>query len=92
MKSSTVLTDESFWFILLHENGVLIPLTTELDENFSGVDGSLKPSVEKITPIRDLLPWKTTASVGYDAVRSYEWLLLSETISWYSQEYIDKLL
>ena len=43
----------------------------ELDEPFSAVDGSFKSSVEKLIPIRNILPWKTTEPIGYDFVRSY---------------------
>ena len=66
------LTEESFWLILHNENGMVIPQRTELDEPFSGVEGSFKLYVDKLIPIRDLLPWKTSESVGYDIVRSYE--------------------
>ena len=45
---------------------------TELDEQFSGVDGGFKSSVDKVRPIRGLLPTKITESMGYDVVRSYE--------------------
>ena len=65
------LTEESFWSILRNENGVLIPLVTELDEPFCVVDGVFKLSVDKLITIRDLLPWKTTESMGYSAIRSY---------------------
>ena len=33
------LTEESLWSILRYENGIVIPLMTELDEPFRGVDG-----------------------------------------------------
>ena len=33
---------------------------TELDEPFSGFDGAFKPPLDKLIPIRGLLPWKTT--------------------------------
>ena len=45
---------------------------TELDGPFSGFGGDFKLSVYKLIPIRNLLPWKKTESVGYDVVRSYE--------------------
>ena len=44
----------------------------ELDEPFSVVDGVFKSSVEKSIHIHDLLPIKTTESMGYDVVRFYE--------------------
>ena len=44
---------------------------TELDEPFSEVDGDFKSYVDKWIPIRVLLPWKKTESVGYGVVRSY---------------------
>ena len=51
---------------------MVIQLITELDELFRGVDGALKSSVEKLIPRRNLLPLKTTESVGCDFVRLYE--------------------
>ena len=45
---------------------------TELDETFNGFDGAFKSSIEKLIPICNLLTWKTTESVGYDVVWSYE--------------------
>ena len=45
---------------------------TELDELFCVVDGSVKSSLDKLIPIISLLPLKTTESVVYDVVRSYE--------------------
>ena len=44
----------------------------ELDEPFNVFDGAFRSCMEKLIPIHDLLPWKTTESVGYDVVRSYE--------------------
>ena len=64
---------------------------TELDEPFRGVDGYFKSSGDKLIPIHDLLPWKKTYSMGYDVVRSYEWLILSENISWYVQDFFENL-
>ena len=43
---------------------------TEPDEKFSGVGGAFKSSVDKLIPIRGLIPRKTTKYVGYDVVRS----------------------
>ena len=37
-----ILTEGSCWLVLLNENGVVIPLITEFDEPFSGVDGAFK--------------------------------------------------
>ena len=45
---------------------------TEIDGPFSRVDGTFKSSVDKLIPIRDLLPWKTTEYVVNDVVRPYE--------------------
>ena len=45
---------------------------TEIDAPFRGVDGYFKNYVDKLIPIRDLLLWKTTESVGYDVVWSQE--------------------
>ena len=61
---------------------------TESDEPFSAVDRDFKPSVDKLIPMHDLLSWKPKY-VGYDVVRSYGWIVLSETKSWYSQEDVD---
>ena len=36
--------EESFWSIFRNENRVVIPLITELDEPFIGVDGDFKSS------------------------------------------------
>ena len=40
------------------KNGVVIPLMTELDEQFRGFDGAFKLSVDILIPIIKLLPWK----------------------------------
>ena len=71
---------------------MVILMMTELDEPFSGVGRAFKPSGDKLIPIHNLLPWKTTESVGYDVVRSYEWLISSETSSWSAQEYVETLV
>ena len=42
--------------MLCNENGVVMPLMTEIDEPFSGVDGAFKSSVGKSIPICGLLP------------------------------------
>ena len=70
---------------------MVILLMTEIDELFSGFYGAFKISGYKLTPIRNLLAWKTTESMVYYVVQSYEWLVSSETKSWYSQEDVDKL-
>ena len=41
------LTEGSFGSILMDENGEVIPLLTEVDKKFSGVDGVFKQSVDK---------------------------------------------
>ena len=50
------LTKYSFCSISRDENVVVIPLMTELDEPFSGVCGASKLYVDKLIPIRDLIP------------------------------------
>ena len=45
---------------------------TVLDEPCIGVDGDFKSYVDKLIPIRGLLPRKTTESLGYDVERSYK--------------------
>ena len=45
---------------------------TELDEPFRGVDVEFKSYVDKLKPIRGLLPRKTNESVRYDVERSYK--------------------
>ena len=50
----------------------MIPLTTELDETFSIVDVEFKFSIDKLIPIRNLPPWKTTELMEYGVVQSYE--------------------
>ena len=62
------------------------------DKTFSLVYGAFQLSVETIIPICDLLSWKTTESAGYDIVQSYEWLILSETKSWYAEEDVDDFI
>ena len=54
------LTEGSFWYILINEDRVVIPMMTEIDESFRGFYGAYKSSVDKIIPIWNLLPWKTT--------------------------------
>ena len=61
-------------------------MMNELDEPFSAVDGAFKSSLDKLIPIHDLLPWKTTESVGYDAEWSYEYLISSEITYWSARE------
>ena len=56
-----------------------------------GVDGAFKSYAEKVIPKHDFTYWITTESMGYDVVRSYEWLILSETTSWSAQEDVDEL-
>ena len=90
MKLGTALNEELFWLILREENGVVIPLMAELGEPFRGVYGSFKLSVEKLIPIINLLPWKITEPVVFDVVQSYEWLISSETTSWFARVYVDK--
>ena len=41
------LIEELFWSILRNENGVEIPLMTELDKPFSVVGGDFKFSLDK---------------------------------------------
>ena len=33
---------------------------TELDEPFRGVGGAFKSSIDKLIPIRNVLPWEST--------------------------------
>ena len=49
------LTELSYWSILRNENGVVIPLMTELGEPFSGVGGDFKSYVDKLTTTCSLL-------------------------------------
>ena len=42
--------------MILNKNVVVIPIMTELDEPFRGVDGYFKSSGDKLIPIHDLLP------------------------------------
>ena len=49
-------TDESYFSILCNKNGVVIPLMTDIDEPFRGVDRAFKPFVEKLIPIYYLPP------------------------------------
>ena len=65
---------------------------TKLNELFSELDGDCKSSIYKLIPIRDLIYWKTKKSVGYDVVCPYEWIVLSETTYWSSQEDVYKLV
>ena len=58
-----------FWYILLNESAVVIPLMTEFDEPFSGLFEDFKSPVEKLIPISDLLSWEKTKSMGYDGLR-----------------------
>ena len=51
------------WVLFLNvesfcSNQVVIPLMTEVNEPFSGVDGAFKLSVETLIYIRDLLTWR----------------------------------
>ena len=57
---------------------------TELVEPLCGVNGSFKSS--------DLIPLKTTESMGYDAVPSFEWLISSEKNVWSAHEYVGECL
>ena len=43
---------------------------TEFVAPFFGVGGSFKPSVETLIPMIDLIPQKTTESMGYDVKQS----------------------
>ena len=70
---------------------MVIPLMNEPDEQFSGVDGTYKSSLEKLIHMRDLIPLKTTEYVWYDVVQSYEWLVSSETTSCSALEYSNKV-
>ena len=65
---------------------------TEFGGPFSVVVGAFKSSVENLIPISDLLSWKTTESVEYDVVWSYEWLILSENASYSAQEDVNELV
>ena len=89
---SNFFTEEPFWSILHNVNGVVLPLITELDEPFIRVDISFKLSVEKLIPIRDLLPLKTTLILNQRSVCSYELLISSDTTSWSELEDVDKLV
>ena len=42
--------------------------------------------------VNDLIIRKKTESVGYDVVRSHEWLISSGTPLWSAQEDVDKLV
>ena len=71
---------------------MVILLMTELDESFSGVDGAIKSYADKLIRILNCIPGKTTNSVIYDIVQSYEWLFSSESTYWSAQEDFDKLV
>ena len=57
---------------------------TELVEPLCGVDGSFKSS--------GFIPLKTTESMGYDAVPSYEWLISWEKSLVCTHEYVGECL
>ena len=51
---------------------MVLQLMPKLNEPFSGFDVGFKSAVEKLIYICYLLPRKTTESMGYDFVQSYE--------------------
>ena len=56
-----------------------------------GLDGSFKNIQITLLPILCFLPWKTSEYMLYDALQSYEWLILSETIFCSTQEDVDEV-
>ena len=65
---------------------------TELVSPFFWVYGDFISSTKTSIPILDLIPWKTSDSMGYDCVQSYELLILLETKLRAAQEDVDELV
>ena len=61
-------------------------------EPFCRVDRDFKSYVEKLIHILGFIPWKTTESMGYDVVWSYEYLISPETTFMSAQEDVDELV
>ena len=68
MRQSTVFIEGLFGSLLLNENGVVIPTMNEFLHFFWGEYVTFKYYVDKLVPILDFIPWKTTEYMGYDVI------------------------